>query len=363
MNTAINNTEKPEITLGDKFRQAREAQNLSIEDVSKQIALRPSILQHIENNEFIHKAIPATFMKGYVKNYAKFLKLPETVWLGVNFGDDLANDLGKNARATRAVNQYSSHNRWIGWLSLIVILVVAGMTGLWWWESYQQSNVERDNLVQTYVETSTQSAPVSELSNTVTTLPATTTVNTAVSTVTQAVQHQPVQTSSTSTQMPVVQTHTEGQPVENSGLSIPVVTLPLTEVTKTATNINSVNTPVVINPQDEQPVTSADVLKAEMAKLDESQNTTTQAENQPVAAMTNDELYIEVTGTCWISVKNKNGRVLAQKEYKQGDVLSFNEGGPYSLIVGAPSNVNITYKGEAYPLKVDGRVARFKLPQ
>lgn len=361
MNTAINNTEKPEITLGDKFRQAREAQNLSIEDVSKQIALRPSILQHIENNEFIHKAIPATFMKGYVKNYAKFLKLPETVWLGVNFGDDLANDLGKNARATRAVNQYSSHNRWIGWLSLIVILVVAGMTGLWWWESYQQSNVERDNLVQTYVETSTQSAPVSEPSNTVTTLPAATTVNTAVATVTQAVQHQPVQTPST--QMPVVQTHTESQAVENSGLSIPVVTLPLTEVTKTATNINSVNTPVVINPQDEQPVTSADVLKAEMAKLDESQNTTAQAENQQVAAMTNDELYIEVTGTCWISVKNKNGRVLAQKEYKQGDVLSFNEGGPYSLIVGAPSNVNITYKGEAYPLKVDGRVARFKLPQ
>ncbi|MGC7589091.1 RodZ domain-containing protein [Bisgaard Taxon 46] len=361
MNTAINNTEKPEITLGDKFRQAREAQNLSIEDVSKQIALRPSILQHIEDNEFVHKAIPATFMKGYVKNYAKFLKLPETVWLGVNFGDDLVNDLGKNARATRAVNQYSSHNRWIGWLSLIVILVVAGMTGLWWWESYQQSNVERDNLVQTYVETSTQSSPVSELSNTVTTLPAATTVNTAVSTVTQAVQHQPVQPSST--QMPAVQTHTESQPVENSGLSIPVVTLPLTEVTKTATNINSVNTPVVINPQDEQPVTSADVLKAEMAKLDESQNTTTQAENQPVAAMTNDELYIEVTGTCWISVKNKNGRVLAQKEYKQGDVLSFNEGGPYSLIVGAPSNVNITYKGEAYPLKVDGRVARFKLPQ
>ncbi|SNV72969.1 RodZ domain-containing protein [Pasteurella dagmatis] len=361
MTTAINNTEKLEITLGDKFRQAREAQNLSIEDVSKQIALRPSILQHIENNEFIHKAIPATFMKGYVKNYAKFLRLPDSIWIGVNFGDDLTNDLGKNARATRAVNQYSSHNRWIGWLSLIVILVVAGMTGLWWWESYQQSNVERDNLVQNYAETSIQPSSTSDSGNAVAALPATATVSSAVSTVTEAVQLQPMQTSSN--QVPAAQTNTERQSVEGSGLSIPVVTLPLTEVTKTATNINSVNTPVVINPQDEQPVTSADVLKAEMAKLDDSQNTTVLAENQPVAAVTNDELYIEVTGTCWISVKNKNGRVLAQKEYKQGDVLSFNEGGPYSLIVGAPSNVNITYKGEAYPLKVDGRVARFKLPQ
>lgn len=51
------------------------------------------------------------------------------------------------------------------------------------------------------------------------------------------------------------------------------------------------------------------------------------------------------------------------KEYKQGDVLTFNEGVTYSLIIGAPANVKITYKGEDYPLKVDGRVARFKLPQ
>ena len=26
------------------------------------------------------------------------------------------------------------------------------MTGLWWWQNYQKSNEERDNLVQTYVE-------------------------------------------------------------------------------------------------------------------------------------------------------------------------------------------------------------------
>ena len=33
------------------------------------------------------------------------------------------------------------------------------------------------------------------------------------------------------------------------------------------------------------------------------------------------------------------------------------------LIIGAPGNVRITYKGEAYPLTVDGRVAKFKLPK
>ena len=38
-------------------------------------------------------------------------------------------------------------------------------------------------------------------------------------------------------------------------------------------------------------------------------------------------------------------------------------GNDYALIIGAPGNVRITYKGEAYPLTVDGRVAKFKLPK
>ena len=95
-----------------------------------------------------------------------------------------------------------------------------------------------------------------------------------------------------------------------------------------------------------------------------------QAQNQPTepqaaentTAAANGELQIEVTGAnCWITVRDGSRKVLAQKEYKQGEILTFNEGAPYSLTIGAPGNVKITYKGELYPLKVDGRVARFKL--
>ena len=71
---------------------------------------------------------------------------------------------------------------------------------------------------------------------------------------------------------------------------------------------------------------------------------------------------IEITkNSSWISVKDKNRKVLAQKEYKQGETLSFN-GEDYAVIIGAPGNVRITYKGNDYPLKVDGRIAKFKLP-
>jgi uncharacterized protein HI_0367 len=328
-----------EITVGDKFRLAREALNLSLESVAQAIALRPSILQDIENNRFIHRATPATFVRGYVRSYAKFLKIADYEWLNViDFGDEQKNDLGKNARATNSVNQYSSHNRWVGYFSALVVLVVLGMTVMWWWESYQQSNAERDNLVNSYTQLSAEApAAVTNVEN--------------VSVVTQPISQ------------------VENHVVESTTIE------PIVEV-KPQENV--VATPVVV----ETEVAPVNVLQSEMSKINgveqvasmpegstmetiaTSSSTESAVENPNVSAVaTNDNLYIEVIGNCWISVKDKNRKVLAQKEYKQGDVLSFNEEEPYSLIIGAPGNVKIIYKGEAFPLTLDGRVAKFKLPQ
>ena len=328
-----------EITIGDKFRLAREALNLSLEAGSQAISLRPSILQDIENNRFIHHSTPATFVRGYVRSYAKFLKIADSEWLNViDFGDEQQNDLGKNARATSSVNQYSSHNRWVGYLTALVVLVVLGMTGMWWWESHQQSNAERDNLVNSYTQFSTET-------------PATVTNVDNVSVVTQPISQ------------------AENHLVE------PVAAEATVEV-KPQENV--VATPVVV----ETEVAPANVLQSEMSKINgteqvasmpesatmettvTSSSTESAVENPNVSAVaTKDNLYIEVIGNCWISVKDKNRKVLAQKEYKQGDVLSFNEEEPYSLIIGAPGNVKIIYRGEAFPLTLDGRVAKFKLPQ
>ena len=327
-----------EITVGDKFRLAREALNLSLEAVSQAISLRPSILQDIENNRFIHRSTPATFVRGYVRSYAKFLKIADSEWLNmIDFGDEQQNDLGKNARATSSVNQYSSHNRWVGYLTTLVVLVVLGMTGMWWWESHQQSNAERDNLVNSYTQLSAET-------------PATVT----------NVDHVPVVTQSIS--------QAENHVVESTTVE------PIVEV-KPQENV--VATPIVATE-----AAPANVLQSEMSKINgteqvaslpesatmettvTSSSTESAVENSNVSAVaTKDNLYIEVIGNCWISVKDKNRKVLAQKEYKQGDVLSFNEEEPYSLIIGAPGNVKIIYKGEAFPLTLDGRVAKFKLPQ
>lgn len=322
MNTIVEQTETTEISFGDKLRQTREALNLSLEDVAKAISLRPNILAKLENNEFVQKNIPSTFLRGYVRSYAKFLRIPDAEWANLTFGEAHKNDLSKNTRATRSVNQYSSHSRWVGTLTTIILLAAVGMTGLWWWQNYQKSNEERDNLVQTYVEKEkTAELPAThsnEIPVTVNSQPAVSSNETA----------SVAETTNNAAAEPAVSTTQENQ----AQASVVEQTLPNTEPTTEQTVPDTQS--AVENPAISEAPTTA-----------------------------KGDLVIEITkNSSWISVKDQNRKVLAQKEYKQGETLTFN-GDEYALIIGAPGNVRITYKGEAYPLTVDGRVAKFKLPK
>lgn len=302
----MNPTTEQVLSPGEIFRQTREALNLSLEDVAKEITLRPSILEQLENNEFIQKSTPAIFVKGYVRSYAKFLRLPDSVWENIVFAETEKNDLGKNARSTRAVNQYSSHNRWIGRLTAIVFVIVIGMTGLWWWQSYQQNTQERDDLVQSYVASTENNQPATALVTT-----------------------------------------------EESNKSAPETAAPVSQPVEITNNL----LPEIAQEN------SVSLLKNDEKSVSDIQSAVENPSISPTLPIAKGDLVIEIlTNSSWISVKDNARHVLAQKEYKQGEILTFN-GNEFSLIVGAPSNVRITYKGENYPLKVDGRVAKFKLSQ
>ena len=345
MNTIVEQTETTEISFGDKLRQTREALNLSLEDVAKAISLRPNILAKLENNEFVQKNVPSTFLRGYVRSYAKFLRIPDAEWAHLTFGEAHKNDLSKNARATRSVNQYSSHSRWVGTLTTIILLAAVGMTGLWWWQNYQKSNEERDNLVQTYVEKEkTAEVPVTHSNK----IPVTVNSQPAVSNNGTTPTTPVAETTNNAAAEPAVSTTQENQAQTVNA-----------EVSTAATSAPTVE-------QAQAPVVEQTLPNTEPTTEKTVPDTQSAVENPAISeapTTAKGDLVIEITkNSSWISVKDQNRKVLAQKEYKQGEVLTFN-GNDYALIIGAPGNVRITYKGEAYPLTVDGRVAKFKLPK
>jgi cytoskeletal protein RodZ len=62
--------------VGEKLREERTRKGHTLEEISKATKIRLSFLQAIEKGEY--KSLPSsTYAYGFVRNYARFLKLPE----------------------------------------------------------------------------------------------------------------------------------------------------------------------------------------------------------------------------------------------------------------------------------------------
>ena len=214
------------------------------------------------------------------------------------------------------------------------------MTLVWWYQDYQKEQANRDQFViaanqETQQETNNAAPAKNEIA-----LPALQTENKTVETAAQPAV-EPVKTETSVVEQPVVTTPTETTAqTESEKQSIQAVE----NAEPTANAESTVNVLQQNNATTEQPVAQ---------------------EQAPQQALPIDALLrIEVTGKeSWITVKGASSKKsLAEKLYTSGEVLTFNENEQYRLTIGAPANVKIYYKGEEVPLKIDGRVARIKLP-
>lgn len=310
--------ETTSLSLGQQLKNAREALNLTIDDVAQKTNLKKNHIESLENDIFILQNVPPAFVRGYVRNYVRFLRLPEELIGSVNYGEVTIPKEVKKAAPIPVKNQ-KSQTRWVKGLTWLILLGAAGMTLAWWWQEHQKDQASREQLI---VNTSENSVATTTAENSsALTLPVTT----------------PAPTTDTTTTVPV-QANPVVEPAKTEDLKVEVSATPMVETTAQVDQAVNVLQQPAATELTEVPV------------------------EQPQAAI-NEELRIEITGAeSWIAVYDGKNKRLAEKLYNSGEVLSFNNNEQYRLVVGAPANVTIYYKGQVVPLKVDGRVARFKLP-
>lgn len=369
-------------TLGQTLQNARESQNLSIDEVALKTHLKRTVIESLENDIFILPNIPPAFVRGYVRNYVRFLRLPESLIQSVNYGEiTLSNPPKKAVIKTNNPSQ----GRWLKRLTFLVLLVAFGMTLVWWWQEYQKEQQSREQLVSeapaAQVETTT-AAPISSENRTVAnqevTLPVPpstteTAVQTANTNVEPAQPAQAAQNSAVTIQAEPLAQAVEQKPIDLinktkvATVATPAETVTTTETAPTLPNstvsapTNSEATPVATPAvENSEPAVNV-LLQTQTQPSAETANTeVAQTETAPVI---NEELRIEITNNqSWVTVRGAKNKRLAEKTYSAGEVLSFNDNEQYRLTIGAPANVKIYYKGQEIPLKVDGRVARIRLP-
>ena len=131
--TEQTHTEPTSPLVGQFLIEGREAAGISVSDFAKRLNLTSAQLIALENNE-LHGLGPSIFIKGYIKSYCKFLNLDESYLLSLyeaQIGAPAATKMQSFSRRT----EKEAHDNRLMFVSYAVLVLVIGLTVLWWWQN------------------------------------------------------------------------------------------------------------------------------------------------------------------------------------------------------------------------------------
>ena len=115
---------------GERLRRAREEKGLSQEEACKHLRLSTSYMRALEQDDY-ERLPEAPFIKGYLRNYARFLGLPAEE-LARQFQqrvDEMRQD--EREREQAALDEAPSNREWR--LPALAVLVVVLLVAVGWW--------------------------------------------------------------------------------------------------------------------------------------------------------------------------------------------------------------------------------------
>ena len=303
--TQTQETVAPAIEAGTLLKNKRESLGLTQKQISDRLKLRVTLIQQIEENQFESDQV-ATFMRGYIRSYAKYVNLDEKVVLNALHHSGDAQHQEQEMLSFSRKTKTEKHNSRIMLLTWSIFAVIAGISSLWWWQNQQQ-----DTLSQSLVNTESSEELVVEES---------------------------LDPELTSLEVIEAEQNTETSPVtENSDDLLNAVS-----AAEASENVEQV--------EETQDVAEVTPVAAE------SETVTP----EPVA----NELVMQFSADCWIQVKDAAGKTLSTGIKKAGQTLNLSGTAPYKVILGAPEGVSMTFASEPVDLSgyTSGKVARITLP-
>jgi cytoskeleton protein RodZ len=323
MNTEDSQDKTVSMTTGQRLRQAREQLGLSQQAVAERLCLKMSTVREIESDT-LSADLASTFVRGYIRSYAKLVHVPE---------DELLPMLAKQAPARVAkVAQMQSFSlgkrrkKRDGWLmsfTWLIVFVVVGLTGAWWWQNHKAQQEE----IATMADQS--SAQLSQHNNDGEPVP----FNDGAA---SAVDNGTVPENST---VPVTNNAAVAPAPEQTPAATVAQTAPQLVVAPSQATIPTA-TPVA-------PVTQAQLPTGEAAVGAPAEET--------------NGLVMDFSADCWLQVTDATGKSLFSGIQKGGTRLNLAGTAPYKLTIGAPAAVQIQYQGKPVDLSrfvKSNRVAR-----
>jgi cytoskeleton protein RodZ len=306
------------------LRQKRESLNLTQQQVADKLRLRINIIQSIEDNNFNIDKVK-TFTRGYVRSYSRVLGLDEQTILASydTFCGVEPQEIDMKSFSKRT--KKDAHDSRLNYITFGVILIVIGISSVWWFQNQSNSPLIEESS-QSIIDTTENVEKPSE----------------EFATVSDLIQEPSSETLAS-----------------DDGSEVVVASEEEVEQTQNPEEIVS-ETPAdtIIEESDTlNDSTGSEESIAPQTSLDQPQESNPTSID-PMITMT----FID---ECWIQVKDSTGKTLSVGTKKPGQVVSLDGQPPFSVILGAPESVSMTFASEPVDLSgyTSGKVARFTLPR
>ncbi|MEQ9865326.1 cytoskeleton protein RodZ [Pectobacterium aroidearum] len=302
---------------GERLREARERLGFTQQTIAERLCLKISTVRDIEDGTTPADLAP-TFLRGYVRSYAKLVHLPEDELLPAVDKQAIPKTISVSPMQSFSLKK--SRKKRDGWLMTItwlVVLVVLGLTGAWWWQNHQAQQAEINSMVDhaSSMQAQTEGQPVPLMDNSAP--QETATPNSAA-----APASTPVDLSATVTATP---------------------STPSSVSSTTPSTAPSSQSPSQANTAQHQTAGNGLLGAGAVAPA-----AGTVAESNPVPAA--HALVMTFTADCWLEVTDASGKKLFSGMQRNGGTLNLDGQSPYKLKIGAPAAVQIQFQGKPVDL-------------
>ncbi|EHR6401386.1 TPA: cytoskeleton protein RodZ [Vibrio parahaemolyticus] len=302
------------IEAGTLLKNKRESLGMTQKQVADRLRLRVSVIEDIENNRFESQQV-ATFTRGYLRSYAKFVGLDEKVVLVAleQTADVKPKEQEIEMQSFSRKTKHEKHNSRIMLLTWVIAIVIIGISAAWWWQN-QQENSLAQVVAEANVETSQPSAD--EIAD--------------------------------------IDLMTEEELIASTPAELAV-----SNNTASESSINAAQTDEVVPAETEE--STIEATKEPVAVIEAAEEI---QDASPVVPEGMTLLTMKFKADCWIQVKDTNGKTLVSGTQKPGQDVELTGKAPFKVILGAPEGVTMTFASEPVDLSgyTSGKVARFTLP-
>ena len=335
MNTEATQENSAVHSTGTRLRLAREQMGLTQQHVAERLCLKLTTVRDIEEDKS-PADLASTFLRGYIRSYARLVHIPEEELLPM-----MEKQTPVRATKIEPMQSFSLGKRrkkrdgWLMSFTWLVLFIVVGLTGAWWWQNHKASQDELVSMADQNGSNSdsSQSIPLGQNGSS------------------------PSAAADNSTSVPL--TNNSGSAPTNTDSAAG---------TAPAENSNSNNTAAAAQSEENNAVVSPSQAPTTTSPAPANTNT---AQQMPVGAAAVSEpaadpnaVLLTFTGDCWLEVSDATGKKLFSGIQHSGGKLSLSGTAPYRLKIGAPSVVQVQYQNKPVDLSRfirNNQVARLTL--